>query len=60
LQNVFELLTVEGRLSVSYLEVDQINIGGPGTVTTGAAFTGGGFGVSGAIEGIAIAESSTS
>ncbi len=37
------------------LEISSIEIAGPGTVTTGGGFIGGGFGVSGALEGIAIA-----
>ena len=41
--------------SVDYLEVADILISGPGAVTTGGGFVGGGFGVEGAIEGVAIA-----
>ncbi len=39
----------------SYLELVDISISGPGKVTTGGGFVGGGFGVSGALEGIAVA-----
>lgn len=40
---------------ISYLEVVEINIDGPGRVTSGGGFIGGGFGVAGAIEGMAVA-----
>jgi hypothetical protein len=40
---------------VHYTEVEDVEIGGPGLVKTGGGFGGGGFGVSGAVEGIAIA-----
>lgn len=40
---------------ISYLEVVEINISGPGSVTTGGGFIGGGFGVVGAIQGMAVA-----
>lgn len=39
----------------SYFELVEFNITGPGLVTTGGGFIGGGFGVEGAIEGMAIA-----
>jgi hypothetical protein len=39
----------------SFLEVIDVSVTGPGTVTTGGGFIGGGFGVEGALEGIAIA-----
>jgi hypothetical protein len=38
-----------------YSEVEDIEIGGPGLVQTGGGFVGGGFGVTGAVEGMAIA-----
>lgn len=41
--------------SVSYLELAQIGITGPGVTTTGGGFIGGGFGAVGALEGMAIA-----
>jgi hypothetical protein len=41
--------------SVPYVELASIDISGPGTTTTGGSFMGGGFGVEGALEGIAIA-----
>lgn len=40
---------------VSYSQVEDVEIGGPGLVKTGGGFVGGGFGVSGAVEGMAIA-----
>ena len=42
-------------VSVPLLEVCSIDISGPGTVTTGGGFAGGGFGVEGALQGIAVA-----
>lgn len=39
----------------SYFEIEEVAIVGPGTATTGGGFFGGGFGIVGAIEGIAIA-----
>ncbi len=41
--------------SVSYFEIASIEISGAGTTTTGGGFIGGGFGVAGALEGMAIA-----
>jgi Short C-terminal domain len=38
-----------------YSEVEDVDIGGPGLVRTGGGFVGGGFGVTGAIEGMAVA-----
>jgi Short C-terminal domain len=40
---------------VPYRQVEDVEIGGPGLVKTGGGFVGGGFGVSGAVEGMAIA-----
>lgn len=51
-------VTCSGRDSLarfSLLELIDISVTGPGTVTTGGGFVGGGFGVEGALEGIAIA-----
>lgn len=39
----------------SYVELAELAITGPGKVTTGGGFVGGGFGVEGALEGIALA-----
>lgn len=40
---------------IFYAEVVDLVITGPGSVTTGGGFIGGGFGIEGALEGIAIA-----
>jgi hypothetical protein len=40
---------------VPYIEVEDVEIGGPGLVKTGGGFAGGGFGAKAALEGIAIA-----
>ena len=40
---------------VPYSEVEDVEIGGPGIVRTGGGFVGGGFGATGAAEGMAIA-----
>jgi hypothetical protein len=40
---------------VPYGQVERVEIGGPGLVKKGGGFVGGGFGVTGAIEGMAIA-----
>ncbi|WP_162995936.1 hypothetical protein [Acidovorax sp. 1608163] len=39
----------------SYFELAELEISGPGTVTTGGGFVGGGFGVEGALQGMGIA-----
>jgi hypothetical protein len=41
--------------SIPYRDIERIDVGGPGEVTTGGGFVGGGFGVQGAAEGMAIA-----
>lgn len=41
--------------SFGYVELAELDISGPGTVTKGGGFIGGGFGVEGALEGMAIA-----
>ena len=40
---------------IPMLEVSEVQINGPGVITTGGGFIGGGFGVAGAIEGMAVA-----
>jgi hypothetical protein len=40
---------------IPYLEIVDITIAGPGSVTTGGGFIGGGFGAQGAVEGMLIA-----
>jgi hypothetical protein len=39
---------------IPYVEVVELAIMGPGSVTTGGGFIGGGFGIEGALEGMAI------
>lgn len=41
--------------AVPYLELAGIEVSGPGTLTSGGGLIGGGFGVAGALEGMAIA-----
>jgi len=38
-----------------YAEVEQLRVGGPGAVKSGGGFVGGGFGLDGAVSGMAIA-----
>jgi hypothetical protein len=64
---LYDVLFLEDRLvviayrqakvlaEVPYSHVEDVEIGGPGLVKTGGGFAGGGFGVSGAVEGMAIA-----
>jgi hypothetical protein len=52
---VFACRRAEVLAEVPYTEVEDVEIGGPGLVKTGGRFVGGGFGLSGAIEGMAIA-----
>jgi len=40
---------------VPYSHIEDVEIGGPGLVKTGGGFIGGGLGVNGAIEGMALA-----
>jgi len=40
---------------VPYGQIDHVEIGGPGLIRRGGGFVGGGFGVTGAMEGMAIA-----
>jgi len=42
-------------ISIPYIEIVEISLSGPGLVTTGGGFIGGGFGIAGALKGIAIA-----
>lgn len=42
-------------VQVPYRDIEDVDIGGPGLVKSGGGFAGGGFGLSGAVEGIAIA-----
>lgn len=43
------------RAGMPYGEVQDVEIGGPGLIRSGGGFSGGGFGVAGALEGMAIA-----
>ncbi|HUC26288.1 MAG TPA: SHOCT domain-containing protein [Streptosporangiaceae bacterium] len=52
---VFAARQPQGLAVVPYSQVEDVEIGGPGLVRTGGGFVGGGFGVNGAIEGMAIA-----
>lgn len=52
---VFASRRAEVLADVPYGQVEDIEIGGPGLVRSGGGFTGGGFGLGGAIEGMAIA-----
>ena len=45
----------DGSFAIPLVEVCSIEITGPGVVTSGGGFAGGGFGVEGALQGIAIA-----
>jgi hypothetical protein len=40
---------------IPYLEIVDVSISGPGNITTGGGFIGGGFGVGGALQGMAVA-----
>jgi hypothetical protein len=42
-------------VDVPYSDVEAVDLGGPGLVKSGGGFVGGGFGVVGAVEGMAIA-----
>jgi hypothetical protein len=40
---------------IAYVDIREIEVGGPGLVKSGGGFIGGGFGLVGAVEGVAIA-----
>jgi hypothetical protein len=42
-------------IAVTYSEIEDVEIGGPGLVKSGGGFVGGGFGAVGALEGMALA-----
>ena len=52
---VFASRRAEVLAEVPYSQVEDMEIGGPGMVRSGGGFTGGGYGLGGAIEGMAIA-----
>jgi hypothetical protein len=52
---VLQCRTVDVLVEVPYTDIETIEIGGPGLVRSGGGFVGGGFGVRGAVEGMAIA-----
>ena len=52
---VFAHRQVKVLAEVPYSQIEDVGIGGPGLVKTGGRFVGGGFGVTGAVEGMAIA-----
>jgi Short C-terminal domain len=52
---VFAHRQVKVLAEVPYSQIEDVEIGGPGLVKTGGRFAGGGFGVTGAVEGMAIA-----
>jgi hypothetical protein len=52
---VFAYRRADVLAEVPYAQVEHVEIGGPGMVKKGGGFVGGGFGVTGAIEGMAIA-----
>jgi Short C-terminal domain len=52
---VFACRRAEVLAEVLYDQVEHVEIGGPGLVKRGGGFVGGGFGMTGAIEGMAIA-----
>ena len=52
---VFPCQHTDALVQVPYRDVEVVDIGGPGLVKSGGGFVGGGFGVAGAVEGMAIA-----
>jgi hypothetical protein len=46
---------MDAVVQIPYRDVEVVDIGGPGLVKSGGGFSGGGFGVAGAVEGTAIA-----
>jgi hypothetical protein len=52
---VFACRRADALAEVPYGQVEHVEIGGPGLVKSGGGFVGGGFGTTGAIEGMAIA-----
>ncbi len=52
---VFPSRRTNALVQVPYRDIDVVDIGGPGLVKSGGGFVGGGFGVAGAVESMAIA-----
>ena len=52
---VFPCQRTNALVQVPYRDVEVVDIDGPGLVKSGGGFVGGGFGVAGAVEGMAIA-----
>lgn len=52
---VFACQRTDALVQIPYRDVEVVDIGGPGLVKSGGGFVGGGFGVAGAVEGMAIA-----
>jgi hypothetical protein len=52
---VFPCQRVDALVQILYRDVEVVDIGGPGLVRSGGGFAGGGYGVTGAMEGMAIA-----
>lgn len=52
---VFPFQGLDAVAQIPYRDVEVVDIGGPGLVRSGGRFAGGGFGVAGAVEGMAIA-----
>lgn len=52
---VFPFQGLDAVAQIPYRDVEVVDIGGPGLVRSGGGFAGGGFGVTGAVEGMAIA-----
>lgn len=53
--NNVHCVNADRTATFSLAELAELNISGPGSVTTGGGFIGGGFGVDGALEGMAVA-----
>ena len=52
---VFPYQRMDAVAQIPYRDIEAVDIGGPGLVRSGGGFSGGGFGVAGAVEGMAIA-----
>jgi len=52
---IFAYRKADAHVEVPYGQIEHVEIGGPGLIRRGGGFVGGGFGVTGAMEGMAIA-----